>query len=454
MFWQDARSILMLAWPIFIGQIAVVTFGAIDTVMVARVSTTELAALALGAAIYISVYMGLAGVLQALSPITAQLLGGGHHHEIGEQVRQSVWLACVLALIGMCVLFFPYPFLSFSQADPQLISKATHYLHMLAFGLPAALGFRIYSALNNGLARPLRVTILQFCSLMLKVPLNTWFMFGGLGVPAMGGAGCALASSVLNWLCLIASVIFLYRSGDKQVFLIFARYSRPHRERLKTLLRLGLPIGLSNLIEVSAFAFMALFIARLGATQLAAHQITSNLSVLLYMLPLSLAMAASTLIAQAIGAGNEHGVRRLSWNSIYLAAMIASAIALGIGFNRMDLIAVYTPNPDITKVAMPLFFLIALYQVFDALQVMAAFILRAHKITFIPLVIYMFSLWGLGLGGGYALSIAWPILMPFGWHGAIGFWLANSLSLAAAALFLMLYLAKLSKPLRDNELGV
>ena len=79
-----------LAWPILIGQLAVIANGVVDTMMTARYSATDLAALGLGASVYISIFVGLSGIMQALSPTIGQLYGARKFDEIGFEVRQGV----------------------------------------------------------------------------------------------------------------------------------------------------------------------------------------------------------------------------------------------------------------------------------------------------------------------------------------------------------------------------
>src|SRR5690606_5354812 len=160
-------------------------------------SATDLAALALGTAIYISVYVSLNGVLQAIAPAIGQLFGARKLAAIGLEVKQGVWLALFLTCVGALFLLFPQPLLKLAHASPELQDKAESYLAMLALALPAALGFRVYSALNTALGRPKLVMALQVAGLALKIPLNALFIFGGAGIPAMGGPGCAIATAII-----------------------------------------------------------------------------------------------------------------------------------------------------------------------------------------------------------------------------------------------------------------
>jgi MATE family multidrug resistance protein len=132
-----------LAWPILVGQLAVVANGVIDTAMTARYSATDLAVLGLGASIYISVFVGLSGVLQALSPTIAQLFGAKKIDAIGAEVRQGMWLAIFLSIVGACLLSFPHALLAVAHAPPEMTDKVERYLQILSLALPASLGFRV-----------------------------------------------------------------------------------------------------------------------------------------------------------------------------------------------------------------------------------------------------------------------------------------------------------------------
>jgi multidrug resistance protein, MATE family len=452
---SPTRRIVALAWPLLIGQLAVISNGVIDTAMTSRYSATDLAALALGASIYISVFVGLNGVLAALSPIIGQLYGAKRHDEIGSRVKQGAWLAAILTAIGAVFLLFPQPLLAFAHASPELSEKATLYLRTLVIALPATMGFRIYMSLNTAIGRPKMVMALQIGGLFLKLPLNALFIFGGFGLPAMGGPGCAIATGTISWLLFITGWIILRRSPSYRQFGIFGTgFTPPSWPVLKELLRLGIPMGLSYFIEVTAFAFMALFIARISDAAVAGHQVTANFATVLYMLPLSIANATGTLVAQALGARKLEVAQRIGQAGIRLAVMLSVALGLLIWMGRGFIVHAYTPDTTIAAAALPLFMFIAVYQVFDSLQVVTAFVLRAYRVAFVPTVIYAVALWGVGLGGGYVLGLdPWGI-SPAYFRGASGFWMGNSASLAVVAAGLLWYLHIVQRDALKRELAV
>lgn len=449
--WQSARQIVPLAWPVLIGQLAVLAFSTIDTVMAARASPLDLAALAVGGAAYISVFIGLMGVVLAVGPITGQLFGAGKHREAGAQLHQAVWLALGLSVLGCMLLLFPQPFLSLAKVQPEVEVKVRGYLSALAFALPSALLFTAFRGFNTAVSRPKIVMALQLGALMLKLPLTALLVFGASvqtpwgdwSVVARGAPGCGLATAIVMACQLLAAWWVIQRDPFYERFgLRTRRFSPPHRASLTELLRLGVPMGLAIGVEVTGFTFMAFFISRLGATPVAGHQIAVNLVSLMFMVPLAMGNATSTLAAQRIGAADMAGARRVGWHGLQLSVLIAAAMGCATFLLRETVVHAYTPNPLIVAAALPLLAWLVVFHMADAAQTVAAFVLRAYRITTLPLVIYVLALWGVGLLGGYVLAFNLTGQTPPSLQGAKGFWAAATLGLILAAIGLCGLLAQ------------
>lgn len=283
---SSAKRIAPLAWPVFIGQVAVLAFSTVDTMMAARAGGTDLAALAIGGAAYITVFIGLMGIVLAISPIAGQLFGAQHFEACGAQLHQAIWLALALSVPGCLLLLFPQPFLDLARAEPAVAEKVRGHLAALAVALPPALLFTAFRGFNIAVSRPKIVMLLQLGALVLKVPLTALLVFGAGPVPALGAPGCGVATAVCMLLQLAAVWTILRRDPFYARFHIGDRISPPHRGSLLALVRLGVPMGGSIMIEVTGFTFMAFFISRLGATPVAGHQIAVNLVSLMFMMPL------------------------------------------------------------------------------------------------------------------------------------------------------------------------
>lgn len=447
-FPRIARSVVRLAWPVLVAQLAAIATGVLDTVMAGRYSAVDLAAVGIGASVYFSVFIGLLGVVQALSPIAAQLFGGKQYERIGEETRQTAWLALGLAAIGVMLLAFPEPFLHLSGAPAEVELKTRAYLVGIAWALPAMLLFRVFFALTTAVSRPRAVMVINLVYFGLKVPLNTLFIYGGLGVPELGGPGCAVGTAIASWLICAIAWTYCAKHPFYAPLRVFSRWSWPDWRAIWTHLRLGVPMGLSYFVEVTSFTFMALFLARLGAATSAGHQIASNATAVLYMFGLAIGNATGVLTAQALGAGDAREARSTGLTGIGIMFAISACAAVAIFLAAHRLVFLYTHDSAVLAIAVPLMAFVAFYQLFDTAQVVIVNALRGYKIAFIPMLVYTLALWGIGLGGGYALGLgrvaAADVLGIATPMGAAGFWLAGVASLVVAAGILFAYFVRVS----------
>lgn len=447
--WHSARRIAPLAWPVFVGQLAVLAFSTIDTILLARHSALDLAALAIGGSAYISVFVGLMGVVLAVGPIAGQLFGAGKWRECGQQLHQAMWLALALSVLGCTLLLFPQPFLSLARASPEVADKVRGYLGALAFALPPALLFTAFRGFNTAVSRPKVVMALQLVALGVKLPLTALLVsgvtlptpLGTLHLDALGAHGCGVATAIVMVGQMAVAWRLLRRDPFYARFEFTARLSAPHRASLVGLLRLGVPMGLSIAIEVTGFTFMAFFISRIGATPVAGHQIAVNLVSLMFMMPLAIANASSTLVAQRIGAGDAADARRLGWHGLEAGVVIAAAMGAAVYLLREQILYLYTHDSVIVGAALPLLAWVAVFHIADAAQTVAAFVLRAYRMAVAPLVIYAVAIWGVGLGGGYLLAFDSSGGVPAALRGSLGFWAAATLGLVIAGAGMSAFLA-------------
>jgi MATE family multidrug resistance protein len=437
------HEIYRLAWPVLIAQLAVMAYAVIDTLMAGRYGTDDLAAVGIGASIYFSVFVALMGVLLAVSPTVAQLYGAGRHGEIGEQVRQAMWLTLALAVLSIFAFRYPEPLLALSRASPAVADKVRDYLAISAWGVPAGLAFRLFAGYTTAVSRPRVMMVLNVLGLALKVPLNWIFVFGNWGAPEMGAAGCALSTVLVNWIVCILSWLWCALSPDYRRYATFARWSWPRWADQRRLVALGLPIGLTFLVDVTAFTFMAIFVARLGAVNSAAHQIAANVAAVMFMLPLAMGNAAGVLVGQAIGARDFARARATGITGIVLALALAGVSGAVLVLGAHGVAAFYSLDEGVRKVAAMLLMLVAGYHLFDALQVVTVNVLRGYKRAMVPLLVNAMGLWGVGLAGGYVLGLTDGLQLPaLGLAtplGVPGFWMAAIAGMFVSAAGIAMY---------------
>lgn len=452
---SEIKAISRHAGTVLVGQLAVMAFGVADTIIAGRYSDAALAALSVGSALYVSVYVALIGIVQALLPIWAEMLGAGKHKAMGRSLRQSLYLCAFITVAGMAALLFPTPLLRWAQVPELMLAEAQHYLLVLAFAFAPSLLFRVYSSFNQSLGKPLLVTWLQIAALVVKIPLSIWLVAGGGGIEPMGAVGCAWATLVVNYLLLALAVTMLRTQDLYKPFHIWQPLERPDWAHIGNFARLGIPGGLAYLVEVTSLTLMALFIARLGTVASASHQIAASVAAVLYMMPLSIAIACSARVSFWLGAGSPVAAKHVVLLAIRLTALSACALAAIILIAKGTLAGWYSGNPEIVALASSLLVWVAFYHVADAAQAVCAFLLRCYRITIAPLALYAVLLWGLGLYGGYRLAYAGAAGFA-ATQSASSFWAASTIAIAlvAACLLCLLWFAvakSLQKETTENQ---
>ena len=427
------RALFKLASPIFVANLSIMGAATIDTIMAGRLGAEHLAAVAVGNAAAIMIFLSLVAILQGLSPIAGHHYGARRYERIGFELSQSGWLCILLAAIGMTLMLQTNFWVNFGRVSGNVAEMTTTFLYAAAAGVVPAVGARAFVALNAAVSRPKVTMWVSLAMLGMKIPLNSLFMYGLFGLPEMGGPGAAMATAVNSWLAFTAYYI-IWKRDKYYEKMRPAKFYLPDIKAIAELLKLGVPIGLSSFFEVSSFTLMAIFIARLGTIPVAAHQIVANMTATLYMIPFSLAIAVSVLVSQCLGAGYPQAARDITVKTIRVAMVIAFFSAVLLYVTPIPMVSLYTTDEAVKVLAVQLLLFGSLYHVMDACQTVSGFALRGYRVTFWPMVIYGVLLWAVGLGGGYWVGFGGQVLG--GPYGALGFWGATALGLVLAGIAL------------------
>ncbi|WP_414635674.1 MATE family efflux transporter [Aromatoleum sp.] len=443
-----ARRLLHQAWPVLIAQLLSMSMMVADTVIVGRFGTRDLAAVAVGSGLYISVVMLLVGVLQAVAPTVAHHYGAGRVADIGPTLQQGLWLAVMLAVPGMILLAFPDRLLEVSGVPADVGARTRGYLLATAAGLPAVLLYRTFYAFNNALGRPRVLMVISLTVAMTHIPLAWALVHGHLWLPPLGVLGSGISTACVNWLGLSCATVYLLRNPSYRPYRLLANWHGPRRTELLALLRLGTPMGLSTFIEVSSFTLVSLFAARLGAGSVAGHRVVANLAALVYMLPLAMSIATLVLVGQAAGAREWARARATVRVGMFLTSALVSVIGISLWLARERVIGLFSDDPAVRTVALALIFYVCIYQVFDAVQTVAAHALRGYKVTFVPMLMHAICFWGVGLTGGYWLAFHAPGREQA--PSVAGFWEAGVVSTVLASILFGALLRMITRRLQTT----
>ncbi|RLT98110.1 MATE family efflux transporter [Ketobacter sp.] len=432
-FRQECRRILVLAMPIIVAQFAQTANGFVDTVMAGRVGPDDLAAVAVGAAVWVPVFLFLVGVMQGLTPFVSQYRGRRDHSAIGVVVQQGLWLALPLGWLAFLLMRNLEPLLDIMDVDPVIRPMIIGYLQGLSWGFPAITLFLALRALTEGMSYTKPVMVISLVGLAVNIPVNYVLIYGKLGFSPMGGVGCGWATSVVMWLMLVLMVLYSIVFDQKQGTGVFHRFVGPHLPELGAVFRLGLPIGLSIFIEVSLFCVIALFIAGIGAQVVASHQIALNAASMTFMIPLSLSLALTVRVGTNMGTGDSRAVRLSILCGLAIILVIAVFNSSLMALFRSEIAMIYTDDQTVIEMASGLLLFAALFQLSDCLQVSANGVLRGMKDTAWPMLITVLAYWCLGLPIGYCLGLTDWVVPAM---GARGFWIGLVAGLTAAAIML------------------
>lgn len=418
------RLLARLAWPILVTQLAYMAMAATDTIMAGRLDATALAAVGLANAVWVPVATLIGGTLHILLPRVAGHLAAGRPGAAGEDGVQAAWLGVLLG--GAAALLLTAagpPVLRAFAVEPGLVAETEAYLYALAPGMPF---YGLWTAARffcdgHSDTRPAMVTAILVA--VLNAPMNALFMYGfGLGV-----AGIGLATA-LN--LALGAVLMTGRAvtGARYAAAALAEAPRlPNPRRIAALVGSGGPIGLMFLAEYLAMSVVAVMIGGMGSVALAAHQIALNVSMTIFMVPMSIAMALSIRVGSAIGQGAAEAAARQTTAALVAGVGAVLVLAAAGAVMSEQLAALYTPDHAVRDLAAALLVVAAAFQVADALQAILAGALRGRGDVHVPFAIIMSAYWIVGLPLGWLLAQG---------AGVAGWWSGIIAAVALAAVLM------------------
>nr|WP_320049884.1 MATE family efflux transporter [uncultured Desulfuromonas sp.] len=430
LFNAELLTLTRLSVPLILAQLAQSSMGFVDTMMAGRVSPDDLAAVAIGSSIWFPVLLFLLGILSALTPMVSQYHGAGGHKEIDTLIPQGLYLGFILGLAAALLLRHVEPVLSLFQIDHTLTPLVSQYLAGVSWGFPGIGACFALRYCSEGLSLTRPGMVVSFFGLGINIVADYLLVFGGLGLPALGGVGCGPATALTMWSMCFGMIVIFWRHGELRRYGIMP-WKKPFQKDIqKRLITLGLPIGSGLFIECSVFAIIAILLARFGAQSVAAHQIALNFASMLFMIPLSIATAISVRIGFTIGRQRPEHTRRAARVGIATTLGLALISATIIALFPDSCVAIYTSDEHLRDAAAALVIYAAIFQIPDATQVSCAGALRGFKDTRVPMFLQIFAYWGIALpiGGYLGLILNW---------GARGFWIGLICGLSSAAVLLL-----------------
>jgi len=442
--WVEVARMARLAFPVATVQVGMMAMGVVDTLMVGRVSAVDLAAVALGHIYFFSVTVFGIGVLMALDPIVSQGFGAGDRTAVARAVQRGIVLSLGL---GACAGVFLLPgeaILSSLRQPAEVVPVAAGYARASIPGVFPFFAFVVFRQTLQAVGRVAPIVWTIVAANVANLVFNWIFIFGHLGVPALGAVGSGWASTLARWLMALVLLGVAW-----PVLGPYLRRLDPESLRgapLARMLRLGLPIGVQFELEFGAFAVVAVFMGWLGTVAMASHQVAINLASLTFMVPLGISQASAVLVGREVGRDAPSGARRAGGAGILLGGGFMCGTAAVFLLFPEALARLYSPDGEVVALAALLIPIAGLFQVFDGLQVVASGVLRGVGDTRAPMVVSVLGFWVVGMPVSLLLGFRWGA-------GPVGLWWGLAAGLAAVAFFLLIRVRlRLGGDLRRLEL--
>ncbi|WP_110664667.1 MATE family efflux transporter [Salinicola halophilus] len=446
---RETGSLIRLALPIYGAQLAQSGMSVADIIMSGRASATDLAAVSVGASLWVPLMLLMTGTLMGATPIVAHRVGSGRYDRVRAGAHQALWVALLFgSLCAITLAFGARPIFQLMEIPAGVATLANDYLVAVAFGIPAVAFYQALRAFSDGMHHTRPALWMGLLGLGVNVPSNYLLIYGGPGLielfgsatpgvltdlPALGARGCGIATAVSMWAMCLGMAWYTRQSRAYAPVTLWASPTPPRFREIGELLYVGLPIGLAIFFEVTLFTVITLLVAYLGEVTVAAHQIALNVTSVLFMLPLSLSMALTVRVSNRLGAGNPEEARFVAWNGTAVGFLMALLNGLLIWLFAEPVLSIYSTNVDVRTLAMSLILLAMLFQISDSLQVNLAGALRGYRDTRVVMGITLISYWVVGLGVGHLLGRGVPGIEAMGIYG---YWIGLNAGLTAAAALL------------------
>jgi MATE family, multidrug efflux pump len=426
---REARATLLLAIPITIGQLSQMLMGITDTVMVGRVGTVPLAASAFGIGVFNVFFIIGVGLLTPVAVFASRARGAGRHDEAGEYLRHGLLVAFVSGAAEIVLIIFLGMHLTWFGQPPEVLAAVNPFFLLIGFSLLPSLAYLALRQFAESMGRPWVPVLIILGGVALNAALNWVFIYGHLGVTALGLTGSGIATLISR--TFGSAAIFAWLRLDPAMRSAWPRhwFAPVSGERLRRMMSVGLPAAGCLLFESGAFAAATVMMGWLGAIALAAHQIAINCAALTFMVALGISMAVGMRTSAAVGAG-EHPRLRPIWvgGAVMGAAFALVLTAVFLAYGR-EISAFFIKDPQVISMSTSLLVVAAVFQIFDGNQVINSAALRGITDVKVPALITFVAYWLIALPVGYLLGIRWG-------YGPTGIWSGLAAGLAAAAVML------------------
>ncbi len=432
-FRTELRTTLHLAAPLALANMLQMAVYAVDVIFVARLGQEALAAASLATALFGLMMWCFSGLTGAVAPLIAAELGRMRHavREVRHSVRMALWLALLVGLGGMLVCQFGEAIMLAAGQDPHVARLAGSFMALLCWSMIPQIFCNVLRTFIAALGRPVFATAITALAIAVNAAGNYAFVFGHFGAPALSLQGSALSTVIVSLVTLATYCGAIRADRRLRRYRIFGRWWRAEWQRLREIVKLGVPIALIVIAEGGFFGSAAFLMGLIGSAELAAHTVALQVAAFFFQIPMGIGQAATIRVGYHFGAGNREACGRAGWAGVLTCLgfqLFGAAVML---LAPQAVLSVYIDtkapaNAAMVGFAVQYLLVAAAFQLFDGLQAVAAGALRGLQDTRMPMVLALFGYWLPGFGTAIILGFFTPL-------SGLGVWIGLAIGLVVVA---------------------
>jgi multidrug resistance protein, MATE family len=434
------KATLLLGLPLIGAQLAQVGINTTDVIIVGQLGAEKLAAIVLGSQFFFTLLIFGSGFSYAVVPMVAQAYGRNDTVSIRRSVRMGLWASIAYSLLSLLLFFNAETILLALGQVPEVARLAGEFLKIAGIGIFPALGFNVLRSLVSAIGRAGIILYVTLVMLISNAVLAYALVLGHFGLQRLELQGAAIVATCVHTLGFLILVFYVQTRAETRAYDLFVRFWRPDWPGLIEVVRLGMPIAITILAEVSLFTAASLLMGWIGTIELAAHGIALQLASIAFMIPLGMSQAATVRVGVAHGRGDFEALVRASLTILGLTVVTQCTGAALFATMPRFLGSLYLDTslpeaPAVLDYATKLIMIAAIFQLMDGMQAVGAGLLRGMKDARIPMILALISYWPIGL------LLAYVLAFKLGFGGA-GIWYGFMVGLgtAATALLVRFYL--------------
>lgn len=425
---QKIREILRIGLPIMLGQACVIILAFADNIMIGWHSVDELAASSFVNNVMNLFILTELGFAAGMTPMIGADNGTGNIKGIGITVKNGLVTNGIIGGISIILLTIIYFCLDHFGQAPELMPYIKPYFAIIGISTLFALGFNVLKQFTDGICRPMISMTLLMIGNLLNIFGNWVLIYGKLGFPEMGLTGAGISTLVSRALILLVFVVFIFKSKKMNEYARAIKEALLSRGEMKTVFKMGYPVGIQMALESSTFTFAAVMAGWLGVIQLAAHQVVITISQLFFLMMQGLSFAVSILVSNAFGRKDLGSVREYARKGYFMTLGISATLSVLLYCFRYQAAGIFTDSPEVSAMAVSLFFLLFAYQFGDGLQLCFANVLRGIQDVKPIMYAAFVSYYLIAIPSAYLLGFKTSL-------GIHGIWLGFPIGLTLAGIF-------------------